>query len=96
MAMEIRGVTPKMGFEREHWNGFSQYNRHFCRTKKKKIVQDIVGGLGNRACTKIVTIRLFNAQGNASRIIPRFNVFLLQNEHAMYKMQGKVPPFFFN
>jgi len=50
-----------MGFEREHCNASSLYNRHFCRTKK--IVQDVVDGLGIRACTKIVTIRLFNAQG---------------------------------
>lgn len=37
---------------------------------------------------------LFNAQGNVSRIIPSINIFLLQNEHATYKMQHKIPVIF--
>lgn len=44
--------------------------------------------------TKPVTIHLFNAQGSASRVIPMANAFLLQNEHATYKIQDKVPHLF--
>lgn len=83
-----QSCNSKIGLEEKHWNDFNQYNKYFCR--RKKTVQDAVelarySSLHqNRNC-------FFNAQGNASRITPGINVFLLQNELATYKMQRRIP-----
>lgn len=53
----------------------------------QKTVKEV--GLGIQACTRIVAIQLLNAQGNACTIIPKVNVFLLQNKHATYNARQR-------